>query len=84
MLTGNYRLQLGAFGQEEGARTNWRAMQNQHSTILAALDFEIEPVSVGARRLYRLRVGPFASGAEAAHACSQLKAAGQDCHLVVP
>lgn len=84
VLTGNYRLQLGAFGQEEGARTNWRAMQNQHSTILAALDFEIEPVGVGARTLYRLRAGPFASQAEAEHACSQLRAAGQDCLVVVP
>ena len=83
-LTGNYRLQLGAFGQEEGARTSWRAMQNRHSTVLAALDFEIEPVSVGARSLYRLRAGPFASRAEAERACSQLKAAGQDCHVVVP
>ena len=84
VLTGNYRLQLGAFGQEEDARTSWRAMQNRHSTVLAALNFEIEPVSIGARSLYRLRAGPFASRTEAAHACSQLKAAGQDCHLVVP
>ncbi len=83
-LTGVYRLQLGAFGREEGAFTSWRAMQIRHSAVLAALDFEIEPVSVGARRLYRLRVGPFASGAEAEHACSQLKAAGQDCLVVVP
>ena len=83
-LTGYYRLQLGAFGQEESARTNWRAMQNRHSTVLAALDFEIEPVSLGARTLYRLRAGSFGSRAEAERACSQLKAAGQECHVVVP
>ena len=83
-LSGNYRLQLGAFGQEEGARTSWRAMQNRHSTVLAALDFEIEPVSIGVRTLYRLRAGPFASRAEAEDACSQLRATGQDCLVVVP
>lgn len=83
-LVGNYRLQLGAFGQEEGARTNWRAMRDRHPTVLAALDFEIEPVRIGARSLYRLRAGPFASRVEAEHACSQLKAAGQECHVVAP
>ena len=83
-LAGNYRLQLGAFSREGGARTNWLAMRNRHSTVLLTLDFEIEPVSVGARTLYRLRAGPFASHAEAEDACSQLRAAGQDCHVVVP
>lgn len=84
VLSGNYRLQLGAFGREEGARTNWRAMRSRHPTVLAALDFEIEPVSVGGRSLYRLRAGPFASQAEAEQACRQLKAAGQECLVVVP
>jgi cell division septation protein DedD len=83
-LAGNYRLQLGAFGQEEGARTSWLAMQNRHPSVLSALDFGIEPVVVGARTLYRLRAGPYSSRLEAENACGRLQAAGQDCHVVVP
>ena len=83
-LAGNYRLQLGAFGQDDGARTNWESMKGRHSSVLASLDFDIEPVTIGARTLYRLRAGPFASRAEAEAACRQLRAAAQDCLVVVP
>ncbi len=83
-LAGTYRLQLGAFGSEEVARTNWQAMQTRHANVLAALDYDIQSVNIGTRTLYRLRVGPFGSRLEAETACDQLKAAGQECLLVVP
>lgn len=83
-LAGNFRLQLGAFGAEAGARASWQAMRDRHAALLGALDYEIEPVTTGSRTLYRLRVGPFLSRAEAETTCSRLVAAGQACHVVLP
>lgn len=83
-MAGSYRVQLGAYGLLENAGQSWKVMQNRHLTILGSLDFEIVPVTLGGRRLYRLRAGPLASRAEAARTCRQLKAVGQDCLVVAP
>ncbi|MEE8371544.1 MAG: SPOR domain-containing protein [Sphingomonadales bacterium] len=83
-MAGSYRVQLGAYSLRENAGQSWRVMQNRYLTILGSLDFEIAPVTLGRRQLYRLRAGPLASRAEADRTCRQLKAVGQDCMVVAP
>ncbi|MBR0551984.1 SPOR domain-containing protein [Stakelama marina] len=71
---GGWRVQLGAFGQAGNARSLWKDFGSRIAMFAGR-----EPYFVSAGKLTRLQVGPFASRAEAARACQQVKAKGKPC-----
>lgn len=66
--SGDWRIQLGAFGQRGSAEAQYRKVSG--NSALAGRS----PTYVRAGALIRLQVGPFESRAAAAKACSALKA----------
>jgi len=78
--TGQFIIQLGAFGQQTGAENAWAILKNRYSGALGSLALDIQPVTAsGGQTLYRLRAGYFASRDEAERVCDTLKQLGQDC-----
>lgn len=75
---GDWRIQLGAFGDESRATKLWRDLQQRVSALTG-----LTPILDAAGSVTRLRAGPFASRAAAEAMCAKVKAAGQDC-IAVP
>lgn len=72
MASGNWRIQLGAFGQRGAA-------QSLYAKVAGALGGR-QAYYIPAGAVTRLQVGPFATKAEASAACARLK--GQACFPV--
>ncbi|HEU4960378.1 MAG TPA: SPOR domain-containing protein [Sphingomonas sp.] len=77
--SGKWRIQLGAFSTEARARSLWTSL----SPKVAALN-HASPDLVHAGSIVRLQVAGFASSAEAARACAEVKRAGGQCLTVAP
>lgn len=71
---GNWRVQLGAFGEEARARSLWSSLTGKVGGLAA-----YQPYLVKAGPVTRLQAGPIASSAEAARLCGAIRAAGADC-----
>jgi cell division septation protein DedD len=76
---GGWRVQLGAFSSEANARHLWESL-NPHVPSLRGG----HPYLVHAGAVTRLQAGSFASSAEAAQACAEVKRAGNACLPVAP
>lgn len=76
--TGRWRVQLGAFSNEENARRHWREVSRV--SALAGL----EPRYEKAGALVRLQAAGLANSAAAERACAAVKAAGKGCFTVAP
>jgi hypothetical protein len=74
--TGNWRVQLGAFGQRVSAEALFRKLSA--GAPLAGKQSYLVPVGA----VTRLQVGPFESRAAAVAACAKLSARGQPCFPV--
>ena len=74
--SGAWRIQLGAFSKRSSAEALYKRLSRRDA--LAGKS----PFLVSGGSVTRLQVGPFASQADAARACADLKAAGQDCFPV--
>jgi hypothetical protein len=74
--TGNWRVQLGAFGVSSNAEALWKRVKSRPE--LAGHDKLLVP----AGKVAKLQAGGFASQSEAQAACSSLSAAGFDCLAV--
>ena len=71
-------VQLSSQRSEDGARTNFRRLQQRHSA-LAGYSLNIQRADLGDRGVYhRVRVGPFARSA-ANSLCQRVKSQGGDC-----
>jgi len=70
---GRWRIQLGAFSSEAGARSAWSAVSGRLSGL--------QPHYVRAGTVFRLQAGPLASRDAATRACT---AARQACFPVAP
>lgn len=81
---GTYKVQLGAYGSEEGAARAWRGIRGKYPSILEGLSPYYEAVRSGDRTLYRLRVGPMGNRAAADEVCLGLRAQQQACIVVNP
>jgi len=58
----------------------WQGVQRRFGSVVSGMKPSIKKAEVGDRgTFYRVRVGPWATSAEAAAFCSKLKAAGGDC-----
>lgn len=77
----DWRIQLGAFGNDDAARTAWADIRNRSSAI-AALEPRIEPMP--AKGLVRLQAGPVGDRAAAEKLCNAAAAVGQGCFPVAP
>lgn len=72
--SGNWRVQLGAFGDEARARALWSQLNRKVNGLS-----NYQPYLVKAGTVTRLQAGPIASSADAARLCNSIKAAGSDC-----
>jgi uncharacterized protein len=73
-----WRIQLGAFGNADAARTAWSRVRNR-----AGLK-GLQPAYVSAGAITRLQAGPLASRSVADEACKSAKAAGSACLVLAP
>jgi len=77
---GLYIIQLGAFGEEDGANRAWKILKDRYKTVIGSLTPDIQRATLSEGRvLYRLRAGYFASRDQAEDICRRLKELGQDC-----
>ena len=80
-VSAGVQLQLGAYTSANRAEVAWQRVQSKAPDLTSDLYAEYDSAQVRGRDVVRLRVGPFASMAEARSRCSSLKAAGSvpDC-----
>ncbi len=71
---GDWRVQLGAFSDENKAKNLWNRLENSISALAG-----MQPYLVKAGGITRLQAGPFATRAQAESMCSSVKASGNDC-----
>ena len=76
---GRWRVQLGAFGSPDIARSQWASLSKR----IAALS-GLQPSYEAHGKFTRLRVGPLADRSAADRICAAAKAAGQGCFAVAP
>ncbi|MCF8469790.1 MAG: SPOR domain-containing protein [Parvibaculum sp.] len=77
---GAWVVQIMALREEAAAKSAWANMQKTHSSILGGHALDIEKADLGDKgTFYRVRAAGFDTKSAAQSACSQLKAAGQDC-----
>lgn len=72
--SGNWRIQLGAFGNEANARNLWNSLEAKIGDLAA-----LTPYLKASGNVTRLQGGPFATRAAAEAMCGKVKAAGQAC-----
>jgi uncharacterized protein len=72
--SGNWRIQLGAFGNEKNAISLWDSLEGKVGDLAG-----LTPYLKAAGNVTRLQAGPFASRASAEAMCGKVKAAGQAC-----
>jgi cell division septation protein DedD len=76
---GAWRIQLGAFSTEGRAKNLWQSLSPKVSALKGS-----QPYYVKAGAIVRLQAGGFASSADAARACTDVKRAGGQCLPVAP
>jgi len=77
--SGNHVVQIAATSSEASASTEWMRLQKAHPDLLASAERFIQQADVNGRTVYRLRVGSFASKADAVSFCTAFKAQGGNC-----
>ncbi len=77
--SGGWQVQLGAYGSEAAARTQWAGIAKRVGALAA-----LSPSYEKAGAFTRLRVGPAAGKAAADGLCAAARAAGQACFPVPP
>lgn len=79
---GRYRVQLGAFRSETGARQALQAARARHADLLKGMDLAILSAEGGkSGRFYRVQAGPLGAS-DAERACDALRGRGADCLVV--
>ena len=72
-------VQLAALNSQDDAQREWRKISAAAPALFNGRNPEIEPVTVGDKTFYRLRVSGFHNKAAADHFCGQVVAAGHSC-----
>lgn len=72
--SGNWRVQLGAFGDQNKAKALWNNLEKRVPALNG-----MQPYLVAAGSVTRLQTGPFATKAQAGKMCNTVKASGNDC-----
>ena len=71
--------QIGAFDNEEQARTQWARVSKKFGPLMAGKEPVLQQHTVNGRTFVRLRVAGFGSGDDARSFCESLAAGGTDC-----
>lgn len=74
VANGNFRIQLGAFGKQDGAKSLWNRLEGRVSDLKT-----VQPYLVTVGNVTRLQAGPFSTRAQANAMCTKIKATGQGC-----
>lgn len=79
-LSGTHLVQVGAFKSDAEATSNWSKLQSKLGDYLNGKSEDVERADLGDKGVFfRLRIGPFASSADAKTFCEGLKSRGADC-----
>lgn len=81
--SGDHVVQIAATSTESSAVTEWAKLQKAHPDLLSSAERFIQQADVNGRTVYRLRVGSFASKADANAFCAAFKAKGGNCYPAV-
>jgi hypothetical protein len=73
------QVQLAAATSRTAAEAVWRRLGRRQAGLVRELTPEITPASVAGRQVWRLRVGGFASSADAARFCAALTKDREPC-----
>ena len=73
-VSGDWRVQLGAFSDEAKAKSLWNSLESRVSALSG-----LQPYLVKAGGITRLQAGPFATQTQAESMCKSVKASGNDC-----
>ncbi len=76
---GDHVVQIAATSSEASAATEWSRLQKAHPDLLSSAERFIQQADVNGRTVYRLRVGSFASKADAVAFCTAFKTKGGNC-----
>jgi hypothetical protein len=76
---GNFVAQVAAAQTEEGATTEWNRRKKAMPDLFASAEKIVVRADVNGRTVYRVRVGSFATAADAEAFCSAVKARNGDC-----
>jgi uncharacterized protein len=74
-----WRVQLGAFGEESRARALFNQLEGKVSALAS-----LQPILVKAGAVTRLQAGPLTSASAADQLCGKVRAAGQSCLVIAP
>lgn len=81
--TGDYMVQLGAFGSDADARAAWSKIESAHGSAFPTKSYHVQRADLGAKGVfYRLQVGPFESETAARKVCAYLSQHNQGCFPV--
>jgi hypothetical protein len=81
---GAFRLQLASLRDRGSATSEGARLKSNYGDILGDKSLVLESADLGSRGVFhRVQLGPFGSRDNASLACSDLKARGQDCLVVV-
>lgn len=72
-------VQLGALNSHSAAQRVWTHLARSSPALFNGRTPQIDPVTLGSKTFYRLRVGGFQNKVAAAHFCNELQAAGHIC-----
>ena len=77
---GDHVVQIAATSSEATANSEWAKMLKAYPDMLTGGEKFIQQADVNGKTVYRLRVGSFASKADAATFCAAFKAKGGNCY----
>ncbi|MEQ1780614.1 MAG: SPOR domain-containing protein [Hyphomonadaceae bacterium] len=77
---GDHVVQIAATSSEVTANSEWTKMLKTYPDLLTGGEKFIQQADVNGKTVYRLRVGSFASKADAATFCAAFKAKGGNCY----
>ena len=78
---GGAMVQLAALDSEQGATTEWQRLQHRMPELLGARRAEVQRATHDGHPIWRLRTGGFATMAQAAEFCVQVRAKGTGCSV---
>ena len=80
-----YRVQLGAFSTDEGARQEWQRMRRRYGDLLGDLAVTVVRADVANKGVFhRLQAGPLGDEVAARNLCATLRARDVGCLIVRP
>ncbi|MEM9723892.1 MAG: SPOR domain-containing protein [Pseudomonadota bacterium] len=74
-----FQVQLAALDSVAAVERRWASLRAREPEVLNPFELQVQPVTLGSARLYRLRIGEFERRSQAARLCVQLRDRGIDC-----